>query len=83
MRTLVDANVMLRYMLHDKTQSPITERTIREGAYLLPEVLAESQAQWSMDIFIVSPYRSRSIWTMRPEPEQLGLHGRNHGSSSR
>ena len=42
MRTLVDANVVLRYMLHDdKTQSPIAERTIREGAYLLPEVLAE------------------------------------------
>ncbi len=42
MRTLVDANVVLRYMLRDdKTQSPIAERTIREGAYLLPEVLAE------------------------------------------
>ena len=42
MRTLVDANVVLRYMLRDdKTQSPMAERTIREGAYLLPEVLAE------------------------------------------
>ena len=42
MRTLIDANVVLRYMLHDdKTQSAIAERTIRDGAYLLPEVLAE------------------------------------------
>ena len=42
MRKLVDANVVLRYMLHDDAnQSPTAERTIREGAYLLPEVLAE------------------------------------------
>ena len=33
---------MLRYMLHgDESQFPTAERTIREGAYLLPEVLAE------------------------------------------
>ena len=42
MRKLVDANVVLRYMLHDdENQVPTAERTIREGAYLLPEVLAE------------------------------------------
>ena len=42
MRTLVDANVVLRYMLHDdETMSPKAEQTIRGGAYLLPEVLAE------------------------------------------
>ena len=42
MRKLVDANVVLRYMLHDdKNQFQTAERTIREGAYLLPEVLAE------------------------------------------
>ena len=42
MRTLIDANVVLRYMLHDdETKFPVAEKTIREGAYLLPEVLAE------------------------------------------
>ena len=42
MRTLVDANIVLRYMLHDdESQFPAAEKTIREGAYLLPEVLAE------------------------------------------
>ena len=42
MRTLVDANVVLRYMLRDdETMSRKAEQTIREGAYLLPEVLAE------------------------------------------
>ena len=42
MRTLVDANVVLRYLLHDDVdQFPIAEQTIREGAHLLPEVLAE------------------------------------------
>ena len=42
MRTLVDANVVLRYMLHDDpTQTATAEQTIREGAFLLPEVLAE------------------------------------------
>ena len=42
MRKLVDANVVLRYMLHDDDdQFPVAEQTIREGAYLLPEVLAE------------------------------------------
>ena len=42
MRTLVDANVVLRYMLHDDdAQFPVAEQTIRDGAYLLPEVLAE------------------------------------------
>ena len=42
MRTLVDANVVLRYMLRDdENQFPAAERTIREGAFLLPEVLAE------------------------------------------
>ena len=42
MRTLVDANVVLRYMLHDDEMLfPIAEQAIRDGAYLLPEVLAE------------------------------------------
>ena len=42
MRTLVDANVVLRYMLcDDETMSGKAEQAIRDGAYLLPEVLAE------------------------------------------
>ena len=42
MRKLVDANVVLRYLLHDdENQFPTAERTIHGGAYLLPEVLAE------------------------------------------
>ena len=42
MRTLVDANVVLRYMLHDDDALYATsEQTMHEGAYLLPEVLAE------------------------------------------
>ena len=42
MRTLVDANVVLRYMLRDdETMFATAEQTIREGVYLLPEVLAE------------------------------------------
>lgn len=42
MRKLVDANVVLRYMLHDDESLFLeAERTMREGAYLLPEVLAE------------------------------------------
>ena len=42
MRTLVDANVVLRYILHDdEALYPTAEQTMREGAYLLPEVLAE------------------------------------------
>jgi len=42
MRTLVDANVVLRYMLHDDDKLfPIAERAIRDGVYLLPEVLTE------------------------------------------
>ena len=42
MRKLVDANVVLRYMLHDdEDQFSAAEQTIRDGAYLLPEVLAE------------------------------------------
>ena len=42
MRTLIDANVVLRYMLHDDpTQAATAEQTIRKGAFLLPEVLAE------------------------------------------
>ena len=42
MRKLVDANVVLRYMLHDdEDQFPAAEQTIRDDAYLLPEVLAE------------------------------------------
>ena len=42
MRTLVDANVVLRYRLHDdETLFQIAEQSIRDGAYLLPEVLAE------------------------------------------
>ena len=42
MRTLVDANVVLRYMLHDDpSRAAIAEQAIREGAFLLPEVLAE------------------------------------------
>ena len=42
MRTLIDANVVLRYMLHDDAgQVPIAKQTIRGGAFLLPEILAE------------------------------------------
>ncbi len=42
MRTLIDANIALRYMLRDdEKQFQIAERTIREGAFLVPEVLAE------------------------------------------
>ena len=42
MRTLVDANVVLRYMLcDDETMSGKAEQAIHDGAYLLPEVLAE------------------------------------------
>ena len=42
MRKLIDANVVLRYMLHDdEDQFLAAERAIREGAHLLPEVLAE------------------------------------------
>ena len=40
MRTLVDANVVPRYLLHDDVdQFPIAEQTMREGAYLLPAAL--------------------------------------------
>jgi len=42
MRMLVDANIVLRYMLHDDdSMFQIAEQTIRNGAFLLPEVLAE------------------------------------------
>ena len=42
MRKLVDANVVLRYMLHDDEDLfSSAEQTIRDGVYLLPEVLAE------------------------------------------
>ena len=42
MRKLVDANVVLRYMLHDDDALyAAAEQTMHEGAYLLPEVLAE------------------------------------------
>ena len=42
MRTLVDANVVLRYLLHDDNALfPAAERAMRNNAYLLPEVLAE------------------------------------------
>lgn len=42
MRKLVDANVVLRYMLRDdESMLHVAERTIRSGAFLLPEVLAE------------------------------------------
>lgn len=42
MRTLVDANIVLRYMLHDDdSMFQVAEQTIRNGAFLLPEVLAE------------------------------------------
>ena len=42
MRTLVDANVVLRYLLRDdETMSTKAEHAIRDGGYLLPEVLAE------------------------------------------
>ena len=42
MRTLVDANIVLRYLLRDDDAMFRTaERTMREGAFLLPEVLAE------------------------------------------
>lgn len=42
MRTLVDANIVLRYMLRDDDNQFLTaEQAIRNGSYLLPEVLAE------------------------------------------
>jgi len=42
MRTLVDANIVLRYMLRDDdAMFQVAEQTIRNGAFLLPEVLAE------------------------------------------
>jgi predicted nucleic-acid-binding protein len=42
MRTLLDANVVLRYLLHDdENQYVEAERAIGGGAFLLPEVLAE------------------------------------------
>lgn len=42
MRTLVDANIVLRYMLRDDDKMfRIAEQAIRDGAFLLPEVLAE------------------------------------------
>lgn len=42
MRRLIDANVALRYLLHDDgTMFAVAEKSIREGACLLPEVLAE------------------------------------------
>lgn len=41
MRTLVDANILLRYMLHDDSMFKVAEQTICNGAFLLPEVLAE------------------------------------------
>lgn len=41
MRTLVDANVVLRYLLHDDVdQFPTAEQTIREGAYLGDSVVS-------------------------------------------
>ena len=43
MRTLVDANIVLRYLLRDDdAMFQTAERTVREGAFLLPEVLAET-----------------------------------------
>jgi len=42
MRTLVDANIVLRYMLRDDdAMFRAAEQTMRNGAFLLPEVLAE------------------------------------------
>lgn len=42
MRTLVDANIVLRYLLRDDdAMFQVAEQTIRNGAFLLPEVLAE------------------------------------------
>ena len=42
MRWLIDANVILRYLIADnKTQADRAELTIREGAYTVPEVIAE------------------------------------------
>lgn len=42
MKTLIDANVILRYLLDDiEEQADIAERIIDNGAYTLPEIIAE------------------------------------------
>lgn len=42
MKKLIDANVILRYLLEDHPQlSPEAKKVIESGAYTLPEVLAE------------------------------------------
>ena len=42
MATLIDANVILRYLIGDiEAQATQAEAAIRDGAYTLPEVLAE------------------------------------------
>jgi len=42
MKSLIDANVILRYLLNDiPEQAHIAKQTIIEGAYSLPEVIAE------------------------------------------
>ena len=42
MHKLIDANVILRYILDDiKEQADFAEETIRNGAFTVPEVIAE------------------------------------------
>ena len=42
MKKLIDANVILRYLLEDHPQlSPEAKKVIESGTYTLPEVLAE------------------------------------------
>ena len=42
MRVLLDANAILRYLLHDNEEmAERTKSAIEYGAFLLPEVLAE------------------------------------------
>lgn len=49
MRTLVDANVVLRHLLHDDVdQFPIAEQTMREGAYVGAAMLCTLQPNLSI-----------------------------------
>lgn len=42
MQRLIDANVILRYLLNDNTEmADLAEQVIDEGAFTVPEVLAE------------------------------------------
>ncbi|MDO4545886.1 MAG: PIN domain-containing protein [Bacillota bacterium] len=41
MGKLIDANVILRYILNDSQQSEAAKGVIEKGAYTIPEVIAE------------------------------------------